>query len=199
MDYKNLHLGCLDCVFSGWINTDITPHIYVSRVPGLPWLLHKLNKISPERYQQYQKGIFRQIKYLDVTQKFPWGDNIFDHVYTSHMLEHLYPEQALHCISEVFRVMKPGGIFRVVVPDLDQMIASYDPNQPEKFLTECFETTQSRDYNQHHWHYNEKLFQKILSEAGFREVYRCEYQKGKILDVERIDDRPESLFVEAIK
>lgn len=199
MNYKNLHLGCLDCVFPGWINTDITPHIYVSRVPGLAWILHKLNKITPERYQQYQQGIFRQIKYLNVGKKFPWSDDTFDNVYTSHMLEHLYPEEALNCISEVFRVMKKGGIFRIVVPDLDQMIASYNPNQPEVFLAEFFESTQRRDYNQHHWHYNEKLFQKILSEAGFSEVYRCEYKQGKILDVELIDDRPESLFVEAIK
>ena len=199
MNSKNLHLGCLDRVFPGWINTDITPHIYVSKFPGLAWILYKLNKISPERYQQYQKGIFRQIKYLDVSQKFPWSNETFDHVYTSHMLEHLYPEEALNCISEVFRVLKTGGIFRIVVPDLDRMIASYNPNQPEQFLTEFFETTQRRDSNQHHWHYNEKLFHKILSEAGFREVYRCEYRQGKTQDVELIDERPESLFVEAIK
>ncbi|EAW38397.1 hypothetical protein L8106_06339 [Lyngbya sp. PCC 8106] len=199
MNYKNLHIGCLDQVFPGWINTDITPHIYVSKVPGLPWFLYKLKKISPERYQQYEKGIFRQIKYLNVSQKFPWSDDTFDNVYTSHMLEHLYPEEGLNCISEVFRVLKKGGVFRIVVPDLDLMIDNYNSNEPEPFLAEFFEATQRRDSNQHHWHYNEKLFHKILSEVGFSKVHRCEYKKGQILDVEKIDQRPESLFIEAIK
>src|SRR5262245_25024454 len=89
-----LHLGCFDRILPGWINTDITPHIFVSRVPGLPALLFKAGLLSEERYQQHTKGVFRAIRYMNVTRKFPFDDNSFDCAYSSHMLEHLYPQQA---------------------------------------------------------------------------------------------------------
>jgi SAM-dependent methyltransferase len=196
---QKLHLGCFDRVFPGWVNTDITPHIFVSKIPVLPWVLLKLKKIQPEIYQKYKEGIFQQIKYLELGKKFPWDNDIFEYVYISHVLEHLYPEDTLNCISEVYRVMKTGGIFRIAVPDLDRMIGSYDPNQPEIFLAEFFEATQRNSKNQHHWHYNENSLRKILGEIGFREVYKCEYKKGKISEIEVIENRPESLFIEAIK
>ncbi len=32
---RNLHIGAFDQVFPGWINADITSHIFVVRIPGL--------------------------------------------------------------------------------------------------------------------------------------------------------------------
>ncbi len=46
-------------------------------------------------------------------------DDSFDLVYHSHFLEHLTPDQAAFIIKECFRVLKPGGVLRIVVPDLE--------------------------------------------------------------------------------
>ncbi|MCL1467695.1 class I SAM-dependent methyltransferase [Argonema galeatum] len=196
---KKLHIGCFDCVYPGWINTDITPHIFISKFPGLPFVLHRSKVLSNQRYQQHQQGIFSKVEYLDVGKKFPWPNETFSCAYTSHMMEHLYRETALNCISEVFRVLKKGGIFRVVVPDLDEMIKSYDPQDPEFFLTGFFEANEKLEKNRHHWHYNEKLLRKILLNTGFQEVIRCNYKEGRLPEVEVMDNRPNSLFMEAIK
>lgn len=195
-----LHLGCFDRIFDGWINTDITPHIFIAKIPFLPVLLFRVGLMSKDRLSQHLKGTFNDIRYVDVTKKFPWPDNLFTNVYSSHMLEHLYRDDALYCISEIFRVLQPGGILRIAVPDLDEMIDSYNPKDPEEFLEVFFEA-RHRDAakNQHHWHYNECLLKNILISAGFREVTRCIYKKGKIADIEIIDQRPNSLFMEAIK
>jgi hypothetical protein len=91
MTFSKLQLGCFDKPLAGWYNTDITPHIFVSRVPGLAFLLSKSGLISEERLIQHQEGIFKNVHYLDVTKKFPFTQNTFDHVFISHMLEHLYP------------------------------------------------------------------------------------------------------------
>lgn len=194
-----LHLGCFDQVFPGWINTDITPHIFVARIPGLAWILYRLGFISRQRYEQHKQGVFRHVSYLDVTKRFPYPDNTFDFVYTSHLLEHLRPFQARFCVSEIYRVLKPEGIVRIAVPDLDKVVASYDPLNPEQFLESLFEASQKNPKNQHHWHYNEISLRRLLKSVGFREILRCQFQQGQCADVILLDTRPDSLFMEAVK
>jgi len=45
---RKLHLGCFDQVFTGWVNTDISPHIFVAMIPGLSYLLWKCGILSQE-------------------------------------------------------------------------------------------------------------------------------------------------------
>jgi SAM-dependent methyltransferase len=196
---KKLHLGCFDQVLPGWINTDVTPHIFVSRIPGLALILFKVGLLPQQRYEQHRQRVFRAVRYLDVTKRFPYADGTFDYVYSSHLLEHLYHQRAIFCVNEIYRILKKGGIVRIAVPDLDRIIASYDSRYPEKFLESIFEAKQKRDKNKHHWHYTEISLAKLLNEAGFCEVYRCEFRQGRCVDVTLIDNRPESLFMEAVK
>ncbi|WP_072621692.1 class I SAM-dependent methyltransferase [Spirulina major] len=51
--------------------------------------------------------------------------NSFDVVYHSQVLEHFPKEKASFFMSECFRVLKPGGIIRVVVPDLENIVNEY--------------------------------------------------------------------------
>ncbi len=48
-----------------------------------------------------------------------------DVVYHSHLLEHLQEEDGEDLIRECFRVLKPKGILRVVVPDLEKICRDY--------------------------------------------------------------------------
>ena len=103
-DSKKLHLGCFDRVFPGWINTDITSHILLSRFPGAALLLFKVGLLSKLRYQQHRQGVFRAVHYLNVTKKFPYTDGIDCYVFGGHLPEHIYHRQALFCLSEIHRV-----------------------------------------------------------------------------------------------
>lgn len=49
-------------------------------------------------------------------KKLPFKDGQLSHVYASHFLEHLTFEENLYLFNEVYRCMKVGGIFEVVVP-----------------------------------------------------------------------------------
>ena len=53
---RNLNLGCFDQSLDGWINTDITPHIFVAKVPGAARLIRSLGRMTAERYEQHQRG-----------------------------------------------------------------------------------------------------------------------------------------------
>ena len=61
----------------------------------------------------------------DLTSGLPFPDEHFDAVYHSHVLEHLKPNDGLKLLQECFRVLKPGGIVRVVVPDLERIAKLY--------------------------------------------------------------------------
>src|SRR5580658_121949 len=56
---------------------------------------------------------------------FPFPDQSFDFVYSSHVLEHFTKEQARVLLAEAHRVLKPGGIIRTVVPDLEGTCREY--------------------------------------------------------------------------
>ena len=171
----------------------------MSRIPGLAFLLLKIGFLSGQRYEQYKQGVFHAIRYLNVTKRFLYADATFDYVFSSHLIEHLYPYQAIFCFNETFRVLKRGGVVRIVVPDLDKILKNYDPKHPEIFLESIFEVKQKHKKNKHHWHYNEISLTKLLKETGFSKIYRCKFREGNCAHVVLIDKRPESLFMEAIK
>lgn len=192
-----LHIGAFDVVHDGWLNTDVTGHMGLARVPGLPGLLHRAGLIAEDRWPAYREGAFRRLHYLDVTRPLPYPDGVLEAVFGSHVLEHLTPREGAALLREVHRVLRPGGILRISVPDLDGVIAAYDPQRPDAFL---FGMWQGRDRStsrhRHWWFYNERSLGDLLRAVGFADVGRHAYREGRCPDVERIDSRPESLFME---
>src|SRR5450759_4392058 len=55
----------------------------------------------------------------------PFKDASFQLVYHSHLLEHFSKECGHHLLLECCRVLKPGGIIRVAVPDLERIAREY--------------------------------------------------------------------------
>lgn len=56
----------------------------------------------------------------------PFPNGTFDVVYHSHVLEHFSKNDGVNFIKECYRVLKPGGILRVVIPDLGGIIKEYN-------------------------------------------------------------------------
>lgn len=50
----------------------------------------------------------------------------FDAVYSAHSLEHLLPHEVGSCLSGVHRVLKPGGVVIIRVPDLEGLSPTGD-------------------------------------------------------------------------
>ena len=53
----------------------------------------------------------------DVLRGIPFNDETFDEVFTSHFMEHIAMGEDLYfVVSEVWRVLKPHGVFNIIVP-----------------------------------------------------------------------------------
>ncbi|MBD2112303.1 MULTISPECIES: glycosyltransferase [Cyanophyceae] len=61
----------------------------------------------------------------DLRKPIPFADNTFDAVYHSHLLEHFSRSEAKPFLQECLRVLRPGGVLRIVVPDLEQIAREY--------------------------------------------------------------------------
>lgn len=69
-----VHLGAFDKGVAGWVNTDITPHLWIGRVPLLPHLLYGIGLLSSDRFAQHRRGDFSKLRYVDISRPLPFAD-----------------------------------------------------------------------------------------------------------------------------
>lgn len=89
-----------------------------------------LSRLAPVVVGKSRSLKFRQIMesnllVYDISRGIPAADSSVGAVYHSHMLEHLDRDVAVNFMREVHRVLKPGGIHRVAVPDLEFHVRRY--------------------------------------------------------------------------
>jgi predicted SAM-dependent methyltransferase len=65
------------------------------------------------------------VQRVNLLDGFPFPDNYFDAVYSSHVIEHFDPDRGLFLVKESYRVLRPGGTIRIVVPDLENSCREY--------------------------------------------------------------------------
>jgi SAM-dependent methyltransferase len=106
--------GCGWCAPEQWLNFDASPTLRFERLP----LIGKIYTRNARRYPE-------NVRYGDVARGLPLAGSSCLGVYCSHVLEHLSLEAFDRAIAETFRILAPGGIFRLVVPDLEEAAREY--------------------------------------------------------------------------
>ncbi|TRU84854.1 MAG: methyltransferase domain-containing protein [Microcystis novacekii Mn_MB_F_20050700_S1] len=66
-----------------------------------------------------------EVREYDIRKNLPYPDAEFDACYSSHVLEHLKQKETQKLLVECYRVLKPKGIIRIVVPDLESIVRDY--------------------------------------------------------------------------
>ena len=66
-----------------------------------------------------------RVQRVNLLAGFPYPDSSFEVVYSSHVLEHFDREQGRFLLAESYRVLRKGGILRIVVPDLQASCSEY--------------------------------------------------------------------------
>jgi len=70
-------------------------------------------------------AVLPSVRSFDLRKGVPYPDESFDVVYHSHLLEHFANSRASEFLRECRRVLKPGGIIRIVVPNLEGIVRGY--------------------------------------------------------------------------
>ena len=198
-DLVKINLGCGLAVAKGWINIDGSLNALFSLWPE-PFL-KLLYKISgANRYYSCAEycGLLADNFFIhhDLSYGIPFRDKSVDFIYSSHFLEHLFKNDAENLLKEAHRVLKPGGLIRISVPNLAYAISLYNKGDKEKMLTTYFFVEDiGSQMARHKYMYDFELMEKILKSAGFSDVIRYSYQQGICPDIGELDNRPEdSLF-----
>ena len=195
-----LHIGAFNYPADGWLNTDITPHIWISKIPFAADWLYAMGKMTKERLAEHKLGVFRRLKYLDITKPLPFANGSVAAVFSSHVFEHLFMDEVYRLVEEIHRVLAPGGVCRVVVPDLEKIVAAFDPNSPDEFVHDIYEVSKREAVkNSHHCGFTKASLVKMFKAAGFSKAESLSYQVGACPDVKVLDNRPESIFFEATR
>ena len=191
MKKNYVQYGCGHSAPSDWINFDISPTLRIQKMPIVGRILRKrLNTIFPDN-----------VLYGDIVKGLPIPPNSADAMFCSHTLEHLSLEDLRTALVNTFNSMKNGAIFRCVVPDLEyyarkyvkaldnqETNANYDfigPNGEvlfgvvtrERGIKGALSTMYS---NRHHmWMWDYLSLSKELTNAGFTNVRRCNFNDSE--------------------
>lgn len=146
---------------------------------------------------------------LDLRENLPFGNDSCSMIYSEHFLEHIdYPEQVTTLLKECHRILKPGGVFSVSVPDIDLVLRSYvDGGTAEYYAAQkkynppwCVTQVEHINYifrqmNEHLFCYDFETLKNLLEKCKFVEV------KRRNINTELDDKKFEvgSLYVNALK
>ncbi|GAB6043673.1 class I SAM-dependent methyltransferase [Endothiovibrio diazotrophicus] len=117
-----VNLGCGEKVAAACLNIDYHPLLRLKRGPLPRWLYAPL--LGDGRRARLA-AIPDQVVCHDLLRGIPLADGSADAVYHSHLVEHLERWEARRLLVEVHRVLKPGGIQRIAVPDLEGKARRY--------------------------------------------------------------------------
>jgi SAM-dependent methyltransferase len=119
-----LNIGCGRRANRSWTNVDFSPYARLAHHALAARLLHGTGLLSDLRYERLQQ-VDPEIVCWDLRRGIPYPTGTFDVVYHAHFLEHVPRDAARALLAECHRALRPGGILRVVVPDLQTLAAAY--------------------------------------------------------------------------
>jgi predicted SAM-dependent methyltransferase len=147
----------------------------------------------------------------DITKKpYPLADGSLDGIYSEHCLEHIPLPACEKNLAEFYRLLKPGGSIRIVVPDAELYFTIYNRKlNGEKIAMPYEESYISpaarinslfRSYG-HEFIYDFETFHILLDKAGFKNIRKEKFMEGRNKDLLIDTDwrQVESLYVEASK
>jgi ubiquinone/menaquinone biosynthesis C-methylase UbiE len=214
-----INVGCGHQRPEGWINTDCSLNAMLQRLPLLGRVLPKL--LKTKEYASHG------VTYLNLTNRWHFANESVDVVYGSHVFEHLSMSGARHFLSEALRVLKPGGVIRLIVPDLEtaarKYVAELDSGKKDasKDLLYVLNLHQENTYppdkgflyrmahslqgwpHQHKYMYDMDTLKKLMGEYGFQELCECSYaQSNLIAEIAQVENTAEgiaAIYVEGSK
>jgi SAM-dependent methyltransferase len=184
----------------------------LAKYPAIRSLLGSLH-IVPSALTRIRWG--SDVVYHDLRRPLPFSDETAEAIYASHLLEHLYYNEAQRLLNDCYRVLQPGGVLRLVVPDLQSVLEEYcgatpfDGERDAPAFTLRADRVNERlglrhieaprggvairiykaltDFDVHKWMYDTESLIHYVEAAGFQNVARMEFQQSRITDIAELE------------
>lgn len=177
-----VQFGCGLCAPDGWRNFDASPTLLIER---------RLRPLKPFLVRRGFADYPDNVEHGCVVKGLPLAPNSVAGMYCSHVLEHLSLEECRAALKNVFASLKPGGYFRLCLPDLEYMIENYrrdnSPAAALRFIeaTGMGQATDTRStgglfravfgLSRHLWLWDYKSLASEVADAGFTEIRRAQF------------------------
>jgi SAM-dependent methyltransferase len=210
-----VNVGCGSSPTRGWQNFDNSLTVRVARWPLAGTVLAALCKRGSPSMRLAALARGRSIRFANAAARIPCADGSVAAVYSSHMIEHLDRNEARAFLSEVRRVLQPGGVVRLAAPDLSRLIQDYVATGDADGFVAGTHMGLDRPGGlrgwlrwalagpRHHlWMYDGNSLSRLLREAGFEEVAIMPPGSTKIAEPSELDlheRASESVYVEAVR
>lgn len=158
----------------------------------------------------------------DARKGLPFQNGSVKGIFSEHFFEHIdYTQEAPHFLRECYRVLRQGGVLRIIVPDAGKYLTAYarggwqelknirplDDQMADHWYGWTYNTRMElinyvfRQSTEHKFAYDFETIEFLLKKNGFQDVRKQEYGKSVMPEI-CIDleiRQTESLYVEAIK
>lgn len=181
-----INVGCGMTPTQGWLNLDNSPSLRLARIPVLPAVLRGLGLLTDAQADFIQFARANRVVYGDAVKGLALEDESVEVVYSSHMLEHLDRREAARFLREVMRILRPGGLVRIAVPDIRKLVSDYVASHDADAFVESTDMWADRPADwvgrvrhmlvgarNHLWMYDGESLVKLLQSSGFVEAEAC--------------------------
>lgn len=202
VDVARYHLGCGPNLIPGWLNIDRAAGIAEARV------FADFNGVSGAYFANWDLGL-----------GIPGRDNSLEAIYHCHFLEHLALADGINLLRQARQRLKPGGMMRAVVPDLELWIDNYRRDNAAFFAeyrrlalgdnAVLYRTKGAVFMGMLHNHghkcgYDFETLEWVLRATGFTNIRRTAFREGSFAGLPAIEPNSplramESLCVECEK
>lgn len=175
-----LNIGCGTDYKEGWINIDNNSDNNIKKL-DLNW---------------------------DLRHPLPFPENSVDFIFNEHFLEHLTVEEGQAAIRDLMRVLKPGGVIRIAMPDMQDVFELYSDKAWKKrpvIKNHGFQFVQTRAemvnmsfrWWGHKWLYDWEELVRRLKEAGCNDksIKRRQLKKSSYKELKNLETRQGSILI----
>lgn len=194
----NVQYGCGKCAPDNWINFDISPTLRLEKLPLVGRLFIR------KEWGAYPKNV----RVGNIIKGLPGiKENSCEAIYCSHVLEHLAYYDLQKALINTYKILKKGGVFRFVVPDMEVFVNTYNKRKRDGVKTAChnlmtstlmaeeespntFSSKLSRIFgnSRHLWNYDLESMTLELEKAGFKNIRRAELNDSENKDFLTVED-----------
>ncbi len=186
-DSIKLHLGCGTVYLKDYVNIDV-------KIPDWSYLakkrpdLVKINKTTVKNY--YGSNIHKNVTRKDFeTKKFekrpivvdvhadvrelPYKPNSIDEIRSVQLFEHFSFKEGQILLKYWHKLLKPGGIVHIDIPDLDGTIEGYHKSKTQKdrdWYTRLLFGSQKNEFGFHKAMYSKASIKNLLTKLKFKKV-----------------------------